>query len=106
MMSSAPLPFVPSASISTGTPLAVHNPPLVTPPITSAFSSSAPHLTPPPPLSSAPGPVLSAPPAGPPISGFSITSTYDITKGHAGRAPQTPLMPSFSAPPVTGKIVF
>ncbi|XP_015269000.1 PREDICTED: protein PRRC1 [Gekko japonicus] len=102
MISPAPLPFVPSASISTGAPLAVHNPPSVAPPITSAFCSSAPHLTPPPPLSSAPGPVLSAPPTGPPISGFSITSTYDITKGHAGRAPQTPLMPSFSAPPVTG----
>ncbi|XP_060119381.1 protein PRRC1 [Heteronotia binoei] len=98
LLSPAPLPFVPSASISTGAPLAVHNPP----PITSAFSSSTPYLTSPPPLTSTPGPVLSAPPTGPPISGFSVTSTYDITKGHAGRAPQTPLMPSFSAPPVTG----
>nr|XP_056704519.1 protein PRRC1 [Euleptes europaea] len=101
MVSPAPLPFVPSASISTGSPLAVHHPPSVTPPITSALSP-LPHFTPPPPLSSATGPVFSAPPTGPPISGFSITSTYDITKGHAGRAPQTPLMPSFSAPPVTG----
>lgn len=31
-----------------------------------------------------------------------MSSTYDITRGHAGRAPQSPLMPSFSAPPVTG----
>lgn len=37
-----------------------------------------------------------------PTSGFSVGSAYDITRGHAGRAPQTPLMPSFSAPPVTG----
>lgn len=29
-------------------------------------------------------------------------SAYDITRGHAGRAPQTPLMPSFSPPPITG----
>lgn len=31
-----------------------------------------------------------------------MSSTYDITKGHAGRAPQTPLMPSFSPSSVTG----
>ncbi|KAL7978322.1 hypothetical protein Chor_014861 [Crotalus horridus] len=30
-----------------------------------------------------------------------MNSNYDITKGHAGRAPQTPLMPSYSALPVT-----
>lgn len=102
----SPAPFVPSAPISTGAPLAIHNPLSITSQIASPYSSAAPHLTPPPPLSSPPGPVLSAPPTGPPISGFSITASYDITKGHAGRAPQTPLMPSFSAPPVTGKIVF
>ncbi|XP_033030578.1 protein PRRC1 [Lacerta agilis] len=61
-----------------------------------------PSFSSPPPLSSTPGPVLSAPPSGPPTSGFSMASTHDITKGHAGRAPQTPLMPSFSAPSVTG----
>ncbi|XP_054842834.1 protein PRRC1 [Eublepharis macularius] len=103
MVSPAPLPFVPSAPVSTGTPLTIHNLPSGTPPITSAFGSSISHFTPPPPpLSSTPGLALSAPPTGPPISGFSVGSTYDITKGHAGRAPQTPLMPSFSAPPVTG----
>ncbi|KAJ8261502.1 hypothetical protein COCON_G00172250 [Conger conger] len=32
-------------------------------------------------------------------------ASYDITRGHAGRAPQTPLMPSFSsAPPVPGVV--
>ncbi|XP_048359984.1 protein PRRC1 isoform X2 [Sphaerodactylus townsendi] len=101
MISPAPLPFVSSASVATDAPLTLHNPPSVTPPITSVLSSG-PYFTPPPPLSSASGPVLSAPPTGPPISGFSVTSTYDITKGHAGRAPQTPLMPSFSAPSITG----
>uniref|UniRef100_H9GJ50 Uncharacterized protein n=1 Tax=Anolis carolinensis TaxID=28377 RepID=H9GJ50_ANOCA len=90
-----PLPFVPSVSVSAGPFAAV-------PPITSSFSSPVPPFPSSPPLSSTPGPVLSAPPSGPPISGFSISSTYDITKGHAGRAPQTPLMPSFSAPSVTG----
>ncbi|XP_069816804.1 protein PRRC1 [Dendropsophus ebraccatus] len=80
---------------------------LLPPPLTSApagFISTLPSLSslyPSPPASSAPAPVLSAPPMGPPVTGFSMTSTYDITKGHAGRAPQTPLMPSFSAPPVT-----
>lgn len=54
------------------------------------------------PPSSAPSTLLSAPPPAPPTSGFSVGSAYDITRGHAGRAPQTPLMPSFSAPPVTG----
>lgn len=33
-----------------------------------------------------------------------MTTTYDITKGHAGRAPQTPLMPSYTALPVTGAL--
>ncbi|XP_067328647.1 protein PRRC1 [Anolis sagrei] len=90
-----PLPFAPSVTVSGGPFPAV-------PPMTSSFSSPMPPFPSAPPLSSTPGPVLSAPPSGPPISGFSISSTYDITKGHAGRAPQTPLMPSFSAPSVTG----
>ncbi|XP_028913031.2 protein PRRC1 [Ornithorhynchus anatinus] len=42
-----------------------------------------------------PGP---PPPGGPPTRGFTA-GVYDITRGHAGRAPQTPLMPSFAAPP-------
>ncbi|KAK1174477.1 protein PRRC1-like isoform X1 [Acipenser oxyrinchus oxyrinchus] len=48
------------------------------------------------------GPVMSAPPIGPPTTGFSMNAHYDITRGHAGRTPQTPLMPSFSTPqPIT-----
>ncbi|XP_055488490.1 protein PRRC1 isoform X1 [Leucoraja erinacea] len=43
------------------------------------------------------GPAFSAPPAGPPTTGFSMSANYDITRGHAGRSPQTPLMPIFSA---------
>ncbi|XP_070781229.1 protein PRRC1 [Enoplosus armatus] len=54
----------------------------------------APHVGPPPP--SAPG--MSAPPVGPPMSSFSMSAGYDITRGHAGRTPQTPLMPTFSGP--------
>ncbi|NXA54699.1 PRRC1 protein, partial [Nothocercus julius] len=98
-MTSAPLPFMPSATVSTIAPPLT---PAPTPAASSAFSTSTPQLSTPPPLSSTPGPGLPAPPTGPPISGFSMTSTYDITRGHAGRAPQSPLMPSFSAPPVTG----
>ncbi|KAM6902490.1 protein PRRC1 [Xenentodon cancila] len=41
---------------------------------------------------------MSVPPAGPPISNFSMSAGYDITRGHAGRTPQTPLMPTFSSP--------
>lgn len=70
--------------------------------VTAAFSSPMPAFTPSgPPVNTTPAPMLSAPPTGPPISGFSMSSAYDITRGHAGRAPQTPLMPSFSASPVT-----
>lgn len=43
-------------------------------------------------------PGLTAPPVGPPMTGFSMSAGYDITRGHAGRAPQTPLMPTFSSP--------
>ncbi|XP_075692001.1 protein PRRC1 isoform X2 [Rhinoderma darwinii] len=104
MRTFAPLPSMPP-SLASGV--------LLPPRHTSApagFSSPLPSLSsasfpPPPPLSSTPAPVLSAPPMGPPVTGFSMASTYDITKGHAGRAPQTPLMPSYSAPPVTGSSI-
>ncbi|NXI71161.1 PRRC1 protein, partial [Anseranas semipalmata] len=99
MMTSASLPFVPSAVVSTIAPPLTPAPPPVAP---SAFSTSLSQFSTPPPLSSTTGPGLPVPPTGPPISGFSMSSTYDITRGHAGRAPQSPLMPSFSAPPVTG----
>ncbi|NXW09686.1 PRRC1 protein, partial [Fregetta grallaria] len=99
MMTSASLPLVPSATVSTIAPPLTPAPPPVAP---SAFSTSMSQFSTPPPLSSTTGPSLPAPPTGPPISGFSMSSTYDITRGHAGRAPQSPLMPSFSAPPVTG----
>ncbi|XP_026074907.1 protein PRRC1-like [Carassius auratus] len=78
------------------------------PPV-SMTSTLPPLQTPAPPLSpvglSGPygGPVLSAPPMGPPTTGFSVSAGYDITRGHAGRTPQTPLMPSFSsASPMPG----
>ncbi|XP_005380602.1 PREDICTED: protein PRRC1 [Chinchilla lanigera] len=98
---SAPLPFVPLSPPPSEVP-----PPgtAVPPPLPSATAAtfSNPPLAHFPPPASAPGGLLAAPPPGPPISGFSVGTTYDITRGHAGRAPQTPLMPSFSAPPVTG----
>ncbi|XP_063278703.1 protein PRRC1 [Prinia subflava] len=96
MMASASLPLVPSATPST---IAPPQSPVPPPPAPAAFSTPVSQFSAPPPLSSA---ALPAPPIGPPISGFSMSSTYDITRGHAGRAPQSPLMPSFSAPPVTG----
>ncbi|KAM6290173.1 protein PRRC1 [Aegotheles albertisi] len=96
IMTSTPLPLVPSAAVSTvARPLT----PTPSPLAPSAFSTSMSQFSMPPPLSST---GLPAPPTGPPISGFAVSSTYDITRGHAGRAPQSPLMPSFSAPPVTG----
>lgn len=50
-------------------------------------------------------PMMSAPPMGPPSGGFSMSAGYDITRGHAGRTPQTPLMPSFSTPaPIPGVV--
>lgn len=37
------------------------------------------------------------------MSTFSVGAGHDITKGHAGRTPQTPLIPTFSSPgPVPG----
>ncbi|XP_073413455.1 protein PRRC1 isoform X1 [Dendrobates tinctorius] len=99
MRTSAPLPFTPLASGGLLPPLHTTAPVGFSSPMPS-FSSPA-SFPPPPPLGSSPAPVLSGPPMGPPVTGFSMASTYDITKGHAGRAPQTPLMPSYSAPPVT-----
>uniref|UniRef100_A0A8C5I2E8 Non-canonical purine NTP phosphatase/PRRC1 domain-containing protein n=1 Tax=Gouania willdenowi TaxID=441366 RepID=A0A8C5I2E8_GOUWI len=56
----------------------------------------------PPPMAMAPSPPATAgvsfPPVAPPTSGFSMNASYDITRGHGGRTPQTPLMPTFSAP--------
>nr|XP_020670751.1 protein PRRC1 isoform X1 [Pogona vitticeps] len=97
------LPVLPSATLSTASaPRGNFLPPSVTPPVASTFSNPVPQFPSSPPVNSTPGPALSAPSTGPPMSGFSVSSTYDITKGHAGCAPQTPLMPSFSAPSVTG----
>ncbi|KAM4706401.1 protein PRRC1 isoform 1-T2 [Discoglossus pictus] len=98
MRTSAPLPFMSPPPVSGVLSPPHHTAIPATGPLP-VFSSPA--SFPPPPLSSTPASVLSAPPTGPPVTGFSMTSTYDITKGHAGRAPQTPLMPSFSAAPVS-----
>ncbi|XP_032363775.1 protein PRRC1 isoform X1 [Etheostoma spectabile] len=104
----SPVPSIPAFS----SPLATH-PSLSSPfpppsTLASPFSSGSPFPPPtsgsfpplaspmgPPPLS-APG--MSAPPTGPPVSSFSMSAGYDITRGHAGRTPQTPLMPTFSSP--------
>ncbi|XP_056593191.1 protein PRRC1 [Triplophysa dalaica] len=105
---SSPLP--PAALTSTLPPMHSSAPPLSfglisSPPGTSAPYSGpmAPFASPSavPPLSTAAlsGSTLSAPPT----AGFSVSAGYDITRGHAGRTPQTPLMPSFSsAPPMPG----
>lgn len=99
IMTSATPPFVPSAAVSTIAPPLAPAPAPVT---SSAFSTSLPQFSASPPFSSTTVSGPSVPPTGPPISGFSLSSTYDITRGHAGRAPQSPLMPSYSAPPVSG----
>uniref|UniRef100_A0A2K5CTG1 Protein PRRC1 n=1 Tax=Aotus nancymaae TaxID=37293 RepID=A0A2K5CTG1_AOTNA len=98
---SAPLPFVPPPAVPSVPPLVTSMPPPV-PLSTATAAFSNPPVSHFPPSTSAPNTLLPAPPSGPPISGFSVGSTYDITRGHAGRAPQTPLMPSFSAPSGTG----
>ncbi|XP_011797484.1 PREDICTED: protein PRRC1 isoform X1 [Colobus angolensis palliatus] len=100
MRPSAPLPFVPPPAVPSVPPLVTSMPPPVSPPTAAAFGN--PPVSHFPPSASAPNALLPAPPSGPPISGFSVGSSYDITRGHAGRAPQTPLMPSFSAPSGTG----
>uniref|UniRef100_A0A8C5RZI5 Proline rich coiled-coil 1 n=1 Tax=Laticauda laticaudata TaxID=8630 RepID=A0A8C5RZI5_LATLA len=82
--------LLPSAAICTSPPWAASLP-SVAAPMTSTFVAS--------------GPLgFSVPPIGPPISGFSMTSSYDIMKGHAGQAPQSPLMPSYMALPITGAL--
>lgn len=96
----APPPFVSLSPAPSGPLSGTSVPPSVSPSPATAFSG--PPMSHFPPATSASGAPPSAPPSGPPISGFSVGTTYDITRGHAGRAPQTPLMPSFSAPPVTG----
>ncbi|XP_045140985.1 protein PRRC1 [Echinops telfairi] len=96
---SAPLPFVPPSPVPSVSPRVTAIPPPVFPSAAATFTS--PPLPPFPPSTSAPSTLVSAPSSSPPTSGFSVGSTYDITRGHAGRAPQTPLMPSFSAPAVT-----
>ncbi|XP_053705131.1 protein PRRC1 [Synchiropus splendidus] len=125
---SSPLPSTLAGSISMGSPaISTSLPPLpplpsfsspMAPPLshTSQFpsvSSFAPPLTTstsflPPPSQSTP-PLTSSlmtqppsgvvtPPVGPPVTSFSMSAGFDITRGHAGRAPQTPLMPTFSSP--------
>ncbi|XP_027029440.1 protein PRRC1 [Tachysurus fulvidraco] len=72
------------------------------PPLAGTVAYSGPHVHTAPPPSC---PVMSAPPVGPPTTGFSPHAAYDITRGHAGRTPQTPLMPSFSSgPPMPGVV--
>ncbi|XP_058016056.1 protein PRRC1 isoform X2 [Ahaetulla prasina] len=104
--SAPPASLLPPAAICTSPPPGAASLPSVAAPMTSAFGNPAtqfPATSPAP--SCAPGPPgFSGPPTGPPISGFSVTSSYDITKGHAGRAPQTPLMPSYTALPVPGAL--
>uniref|UniRef100_A0AAY4AUS2 Non-canonical purine NTP phosphatase/PRRC1 domain-containing protein n=1 Tax=Denticeps clupeoides TaxID=299321 RepID=A0AAY4AUS2_9TELE len=91
-----------------GTPLTGSHagpPPMGIPYSNPTMAFSSPSV--PPPLSTASPlvPGLSAPPMSPPMSGFNMTGGYDITRGHAGRTPQTPLMPSFStAPPMPGVV--
>ncbi|MGH0181479.1 UNVERIFIED_CONTAM: hypothetical protein FKN15_006940 [Acipenser sinensis] len=100
MMAASPFP-PPGASIP-GIPFA--SPLAASVPGVPFSSPMAAYSSPSIPPSGAPplGPVMSAPPIGPPTTGFSMNAHYDITRGHAGRTPQTPLMPSFSTPqPVT-----
>ncbi|XP_059905834.1 protein PRRC1 [Gadus macrocephalus] len=76
-------------------------------PFTPLSPPSVPSLGPPsgPPPPAAAAAVLSAPPVGPPTSTFSMSAGYDITRGHGGRTPQTPLMPTFSNPsPMPGVV--
>lgn len=97
----APLSLAQPVSVPSGPALATSVPLPVSPPPAAAFGNPPLAHFPP---SSTPSTLSSAPSSGPPTSGFSVGAAYDITRGHAGRAPQTPLMPSFSAPPVTGML--
>ncbi|XP_069016703.1 protein PRRC1 [Embiotoca jacksoni] len=93
LSSQFPIPSTQASPFTSSSPF----PPSVSPSLPPLASS----FRPPPPL--APG--MSAPPVGPPISTFSVSAGYDITRGHAGRTPQTPLMPTFSSPAATTGVV-
>ncbi|CAN9504727.1 unnamed protein product [Ophioblennius macclurei] len=113
--SPSPPPLMAAASVSSpvaSVGLSSSVPPLsAPPPLSSHFTGStafpplptsvAPSL---PPLVSSigaaipPAAGMSAPPPGPPVASYSMSAGYDITRGHAGRTPQTPLMPTFSSP--------
>ncbi|NWR93808.1 PRRC1 protein, partial [Furnarius figulus] len=95
------LPLVSSASLSSLSPSPS---PLLLPSVPAASSTPMSEFYAAPPLGCTAGSGLPAPPPGPPMSGFSTSSSYDITKGHAGRAPQSPLMPSFSVTPASGAL--
>ncbi|XP_012992724.2 protein PRRC1 [Esox lucius] len=106
----------PSAPLLFGSPMPpmppLSNPHFPPPPVMGGppYSGSPMAFSPPPAYASAPaaaprptGPPMSVPPTGPPTTGFTMSAGYDITRGHAGRTPQTPLMPSFSsAAPMPG----
>ncbi|NWW74745.1 PRRC1 protein, partial [Climacteris rufus] len=92
MVASVSLPLVPAVTVPPTSPKTCPSPASSL----SSFTSFSPLMN------SAPDPFLPASSSSPPTSGFSTTASYDITKGHAGRSPQSPLMPSFSPPPVTG----
>ncbi|KAL0965097.1 hypothetical protein UPYG_G00276770 [Umbra pygmaea] len=94
----SPMPPMPSLSTPQFAPPPIGGPPYCTSPM--VFSPPTPYASAAP-LST--GPAMSAPPMGPPTTGFTVSAGYDITRGHAGRTPQTPLMPSFSsAAPMPG----
>ncbi|NWV38707.1 PRRC1 protein, partial [Grantiella picta] len=99
MTTSASLPPVPSPTIST---IATAQSPIPPPATPLAFSTPMFQLPVSSPLRSTASPGPSTSPSAPPFAGFSTATTYDITRGHAGRAPQSPLMPSFSALSVLG----
>ncbi|XP_031607174.1 protein PRRC1 [Oreochromis aureus] len=101
------VPPLPAFSSPLAAPLSLSSqfPPAST--LASPFTSSSPvppaasFSLPPQASSIRPPPTASsmlAPPVGPPVSSFSVGAGYDITRGHAGRTPQTPLMPTFSSP--------
>ncbi|XP_067886649.1 protein PRRC1 [Heterodontus francisci] len=86
-----------STPLTVGSSVATPVHPAVTHCGTAAFSSPISFPPSASPVGPPAGPVFSAPPIGPPITGFSMAANYDITRGHAGRTPQTPLMPTFSS---------
>ncbi|KAF7641502.1 hypothetical protein LDENG_00279100 [Lucifuga dentata] len=108
-----PLPVLPSPAFSSPLTSAPSMPSHFLPPstlgtpFTSSPAFSAPSPSGAPLTSSVRAPLqpsasgMSAPPVGPPKTSFSMSAGYDITRGHAGRTPQTPLMPTFSSPTVT-----